>query len=164
MAKTTNKVVSTRVSPETEQFLAKQYGTASAGLAICAEEMHRAKKNGFEPTEVSELLQNLEQIRLYSTRELKGKFTQDEWCYLADCLNGTMITPQFRANVGGLIASVEDSNDFDGLGAKWKVNVSDFVAKIKTLTGAQVDAVFTRIEQFWSNNNGKELKEWASEL
>ena len=82
---------------------------------------------------------------------------------MADSLNGTIITPEFRCNTGGLIASVEDSNDFDNLAAKWKVDVGALIEKIKKLTGAQVDAIYSRIESFWNHTaegNADQTSEW----
>lgn len=80
--------------------------------------------------------------------------------YLADALNGTMITPEFRANRGGLIASIEDGNDFDDLGEKWSVCVNELIDKVNTLTGAQVDTVYTRVAQYW-NSKDRDLDKWA---
>ena len=99
-------------------------------------------------------------IRKRSMSELKGRFTKAEWSYMADALNGTIITPEFRCIPGALIASVEDSDRYDGLGEKWGVDVKKLTYKIEDLTAAQVDAVFTRIEEFWDSEE-KDLDKWA---
>lgn len=154
------KSTSVRVNKEREEFLIKEFGTAGGGLAQCAVIVENAAKAGFPVNDITESLQILSQIRAYSLREIKGKLSNQEWMYLADSLNGTMITPEFRANRGGLIASIEDGNDFDGLGEKWSVNVKEFIDKVNTLTGAQVDAVYTRVAQFW-NSKDRDLDKWA---
>lgn len=150
------KTTSARISVIEEKFLSEKFGTASAGLAECANIVFQTK---VEPTEIVDSINYLNQIRLYSLREIKGKLTENEWKYLADSLNGTLITPEFRCNAGGLIASIEDSNDFDNFSEKYEVKVSDFCKKIKDLTGAQIDAIYTRVQQFWSNP--KNLDGWS---
>lgn len=147
------KNITIRVSEETAEFLAKVYENPTGGATACVEIVEQMiRQSGSDPHTLVSSIQFLQQIRAYSLREIKGLFTPAEWCYMADSLNGTMITPEFRCNTGGLIASVEDSNDFDGLAAKWEVDVNVLIEKIKKLTGAQVDAVYTRIEMFWDHS------------
>lgn len=154
------KNITIRVSEETADFLSKMYDNPTAGATISVQIVEQMMKQaGATPDTLVSSMQFLQQIRAYSTRELKGKLTSDEWKYLADSLNGTMITPEFRCNQGGLIASIEDSNDFDGLGEKWEVDVPAFIEKVKILTGAQVDAIYTHVEKFWSDP--EDLEEWS---
>ena len=162
------KNITIRVSEETAEFLVKNYETPTAGATLCVEIVEQMiLQSGSDPNSLVNSMQFLQQIRAYSTREIRGKFTVDEWKYMADALNGTMITPEFRCNQDGLIASIEDSNDFDGLGAKWNVDVIGFTEKVKQLTGAQIDAVYTNVEKFWNDTKDDELRDldaWSEKL
>lgn len=66
----------------------------------------------------------------------------------------------FRCISSALIASVKDSDVYDGLGAKWDVDVVGLCDKISKLTSAQVDAVFSRVEAFWDGEE-RDLEEWS---
>ena len=158
------KNITIRVSEETAEFLSKVYENTTAGATMCVEIVEQMiRQSGSDPHTLVSSIQFLQQIRAYSMREIKGVFTAPEWCYMADSLNGTMITPEFRCNTGGLIASVEDSDDFDNLSEKWNVDVKALCDKINTLTGAQVDAVYFRIETFWDHSaegNEDQQSEW----
>ena len=158
------KNITIRVSEETAEFLSKVYENTTAGATMCVEIVEQMiRQSGSDPHTLVSSIQFLQQIRAYSMREIKGVFTAPEWCYMADSLNGTMITPEFRCNTGGLIASVEDSDDFDNLSEKWNVDVKALCDKINTLTGAQVDAVYFRIETFWKHSaegNADQESEW----
>ena len=162
------KNITIRVSEETAEFLSKVYNNTTAGATMCVEIVEQMiRQSGSDPHTLVSSMQFLQQIRAYSTREISGKFTADEWKYLADALNGTMITPEFRCHVGGLIAEIEDTNDFDGLGAKWNVDVVSFIEKVKQLTGAQVDAIYTHVEKFWNNPEAdalRDLNKWSEQL
>ncbi len=156
----TNKTTSARISLEEEKFLAENFKTAATGLGQASNIIYQANKNGTSPDKIVENLSSLNQIRLYSQREIKGIFSENEWKYLADSLNGTIITDNFRCVKAGLIAGVEDSDSFDNLSEKWDVNIKDFCDKIQKLTAAQIDAVYTRVEQFWNSEN-RDLDGWA---
>ena len=76
-------------------------------------------------------------------------------------LNGTIITPEFRANRGGLIASIEDGNDFDDLGESGPYASMNLLIS-QHAHGAQVDTVYTGLRSVgirtgtWINGqNGK---------
>lgn len=104
--------------------------------------------------------QTLRKIRQASTDELKGKLSEAEWKFLADSLNGTFITETFRCSQVALWANCEDAERFDGTGSKWEVDMDGFKAKVLSLTGAQVDALYARVESFWDKPNS-DLDEWA---
>lgn len=159
--KTENKSISvnTRVSVPTWEWLTS-IGTAGGTVNAIIYEAERAAKSGVPPHKISQGLADLQMIRKRSQNELKGMFEPAEWSYMADSLNGTMITTEFRCMQGALIASVEDSDLYDGLGAKWDVEVNKLCDKIAKLTAAQVDAVFTRVEAFWDSEE-KNLEEWS---
>ncbi len=99
-------------------------------------------------------------IRKYSTNELKGIFTPAEWSFLVDSLNGTMTTDSFRCNVGALVHHCRDAEELDGTARKWEVDLGVLIIKIETLTAAQVEALYFRVEQFWEEE-GRNLEEFA---
>lgn len=98
-------------------------------------------------------------IRRISRVELKGIFTPDEWKFFADSMNGTMIDDTFCTNVGALIAHCEDSERYEGTATKWNIDLSALIVKINTLHGANVEALYTRVFEFW--DNPKDLDTWA---
>jgi hypothetical protein len=154
-----DKAVNTRIPTSTWEWLIS-FGTAGGVLNTIVNEAERAYNYGISPYKISESIAELQMIRKRSMSELKGVFTSDEWSYMADALNGTIITPEFRCIPGALIASVEDSDTYDGFGAKWGVDVANLCSKIDKLTSAQVDAVFSRIEAFWNDEN-RDLDSWS---
>ena len=102
----------------------------------------------------------LKTIRVYSLSELKGKFDPGEWTFFADSLNGIITDRMFRCNSGALVAHSEDSEQFNGTATKHNVNLPELLEKIKALPGAQVDALYFRVEQFWDNPKAN-LQKWA---
>lgn len=106
------------------------------------------------------LLENARLARAYALNELKGKFIQAEWKFFADSLNGTLVNDQFRYNKGALIAHCEDSENLEGTASKYEVNMASLREKINSLSGSQVEALYSRVEQFW--NNPVDLDKWAS--
>ena len=103
--------------------------------------------------------ETLRKIRQASTDELKGKLSEAEWKFLADSLNGTLITETFRCSQFALWAHCEDAERFHGTGSKWEVDMEGFKAKVLSLTGAQVDALYARVESFWDKPD-RDLFEW----
>lgn len=95
----------------------------------------------------------------YADREIQGKLTPQEWKYLADSLNGTLIEGTFRFASSALVASVQDSDFYDNLGSKWEVDVIAFCDKIANMSCSQVEAIYRRVESFW--NNPVDLDGWA---
>lgn len=155
-----NKSVNVRIAQSSWDFLLSHGGTAGGALKAILQQAEQLHQQGNELFMIGDNLSFLQQIRRYSTNELKGMFTPNEWKYMADSLNGTMITVEFRCNPSALNASIEDSDRCDGMGAKWEVNVPELISKVKKLTGAQTDAVFTRISEFWYGED-KDMEEWA---
>lgn len=155
------KAVNTRIPTATWEWLTS-IGTAGGVMKAVLGEAMRASKAGIEPWKLAESITELQMIRRRSQGELKGIFTPSEWCYMADSLNGTIVTAEFRCVPSALVASIEDSDLYDGLGAKWDVDVKELCSKVEKLTAAQVDATFTRIEAFWdSADEERVLDDWA---
>jgi hypothetical protein len=103
----------------------------------------------------------LKAIRLYSLSELKGKFKKTEWIFFADSLNGSMVEGKFRCNVGALVAHCEDSEEYESTATRHDVDLPSLLEKVKTMTAAQVESLYFRVEQFWGNNSQTDLDEWS---
>jgi hypothetical protein len=147
-----DKAVNTRIPTSTWEWLTS-FGPAGRVLNAIAYEAERACSFGVPPYKISESISDLQMIRRRSESELKGVFTPEEWMLMADSLNGTIATSDFRCYPSALAANIEDSDKFDNIGEKWGVDVPRLIDKINRLTSAQVDAVFSRIEAFWNDDN-----------
>lgn len=108
---------------------------------------------------VIDTVNTLQSIRLISTTELRGIFSANEWTFLADSFNGTIINDSIRYNVQMLIAHCEDSAIYDSLDKKYDVDMEVFKKKLIYLHCANVDALYARIEDFW--NKGIDIEDWA---
>lgn len=111
---------------------------------------------------VVECAQNLRRVRMVSAGELRGMFTPDEWKFLADSLNGTSVSDSFRCNVSALVAHVEDAAQLELLNQKWRVDIGTFKQKISQLHGANIEALYARVEEYWANNENTDLNDWAA--
>lgn len=109
---------------------------------------------------VSEL-SYLRRIRQVSLGELRGLFTSEEWMFLADAFNGTMADDLFCANKGAFIAACEDAEKLDGTASKYGVDFPDFRKKCEQLKGANVEAIYSRILEFW-NHPETGISAWAN--
>ncbi len=111
---------------------------------------------------VVECAQNLRRVRMVSAGELRGVFTPDEWKFLADSLNGISVSDSFRCNVSALVAHVEDAAQLELLDRKWHIDMETFKQKILKLHGANVEALYARVEDFWANSETTDLNDWAA--
>ena len=77
-------------------------------------------------------LRKLSAIEKASMNELRGRFDVSEWKAIVDSLNGTYTQDEtFRYSQDALIAHMEDSDLYEGIGAKWNVDVKSLCEKIK---------------------------------
>lgn len=112
--------------------------------------------------QIVERLQKQTTLAKLSMNELRGTFTKEEWSALADILNSTMITPEFRYRPEFLIAEIDDTQALEqDLGAKWGIDISTLKDKCRKLTAAQLDALYTRVEEFWVNTDTHNLDAWS---
>ncbi|MHC1781035.1 MAG: hypothetical protein AB9922_12450 [Bacteroidales bacterium] len=147
---------SIKITEDQEQFLISNFSNVNQGVKACIEKVRIPDYN--EDKDV------LKQIRLYSRRELKGKFTREEWLFFIDSLNGSLTEARFRCNAGALMYHCHDAAELEGTANKWGVDLPVLLEKIqKTLTGAQVEALYTFIEGFW-NKEDRDLEKTANEL
>lgn len=103
----------------------------------------------------------IKRIRTVAMGELKGLFTVPEWMFLADAFNGTLIDDVFCANVGAFIAGCEDAEKYEGTASKWGVDLPSFITKVKTLHGANIEAVYSRIKDYWEHSFELNIEDWA---
>ena len=153
------KNINTKVPTSTWEWM-KSLGSAGGTLKEILFEAERASKAGIQLQNISEDLLTLQMIRRKSLYEIRGIFSPDEWSLMADSLNGSIVTHEFRCLPSSLIASIEDSEFYDGLGEKWNVDTGNLCNKIKELTSAQVESIFTRVEEFWNDEN-RDWDKWS---
>lgn len=107
-------------------------------------------------------INSLKRIRTVAMGELKGLFTQQEWIFLADAFNGTIIDDVFCANKGAFIAGCEDAERYEGTATRHGVDLPAFIEKVKTLHGANIEAIYSRIKEYWEHSNELDVKNWAN--
>lgn len=120
----------------------------------------KAENIGSISQQIVDGLRKNETIAKLSLGELKGKFSEEEWCALSDMLNGTIVDDAVRYYTNALVAEVQDSELYDGTCSKWKVSTDGLIAKVEKLTAAQLDALYTRVETFWAHPEA-DIMEWA---
>ena len=101
--------------------------------------------------DMSDAIRTLRAIRNTSTYEIKGVFTPPEWLFLIDSLNGYMQTESFCCNASALIAHCEDAEKYEGVATRYGVNLDAISEKIGALHGANIEAIYYRVSQFWAH-------------
>lgn len=112
-------------------------------------------------SDIVSAIQRLRSIRQVALGEIRGIFTKEEWMFFIDSMNGVMVDEIFCCNVGGLIAHCEDSERFEGTATKYGVDLESLSTKIKTLRGANIEAIYYRVSQFWDNTDKYKLEEYS---
>lgn len=110
---------------------------------------------------VKNIVSKLQRHERYADVELRGRFTPDEWKFLADSLNGSRMLDDFRFSASALVAHNEDSQLYDGTATRWGIDVATLNAKVSALSAAQVEALYRRVERFWANSSTIDLDTWA---
>lgn len=147
------KAKSIRISEAQEQYLLSKYKNVNQGIQEC---IHNDQFPGRDA-------ETLKYIRAYSRKELKGHFTREEWMFLIDSLNGSVTEGMFRCNTGALVFHSKDAEEFEKTATKWDVDLPALVEKIEFLTAAQVEALYTFVEEFWEKED-RDLEAAATEL
>ena len=142
-----------RITEQQAEYLLESFENVNKGVSACIDKVRF-------PDEQSEVLRY---IRMYSRKELQGKFTKEEWYFFFDSLNGSITDGMFRCNAGALVAHCEDAEQFESTATRHNVDLLELLKKCNTLTGAQVDALYTFVEEFWNNEN-RDLEKAATEL
>ena len=109
---------------------------------------------------VKDIVETLRRHERYADVEIKGRFTPEEWKFLADSLNGTLTLDDFRFVPSVLVAHNEDSQLYEGTADKWGVDLAALNAKVGALSATQVEALYRRIEKFWGHPE-TDLDAWA---
>lgn len=104
----------------------------------------------------------IKRIRTVAMGELKGLFSIQEWMFLADAFNGTLVDDVFCANKGAFIAGCEDAEQYEGKASMHGVDLPEFIEKIKTLHGANIEAIYSRIKDYWEHCSEIKIEEWAN--
>ena len=74
--------------------------------------------------QINASLRKLAAIEKASMNELRGRFEGSEWKAIVDSLNGTYTQDEtFRYSQDALIAHMEDSDLYEGIGTKWNIDV-----------------------------------------
>ena len=109
---------------------------------------------------VLSIVEKLRRHERYADMELRGRFTPEEWKFLADSLNGTMTLDDFRFTPSALVAHNEDSQLYEGTADQWGVDLAALNKKVAALTATQTEALYRRIEKFWEHPDA-DLELWA---
>jgi hypothetical protein len=118
-------------------------------------------RNGDSITDgVKNLVSQMQRHERYADVELRGRFTSEEWKFLADSLNGTMVLDDFRFSASALVAHNQDSQLYDGTASRWGIDIDKLNSKCNSLTAAQVEALYRRVERFW-NHPETDMDAWA---
>lgn len=105
-------------------------------------------------------INTLKRIRLVALGELKGLFTVDEWVFMINTFNSTLTDEMFCANKGAFIACCEDAEKYEGGATILNMDLSAFINKINSLKGANIEAIYSRIKDYWSHSNEIDLNQW----
>lgn len=104
-------------------------------------------------------------IKKRTMKEIHGFFEEREIKYLVDIANATMFDSNFAAQKKTLIASIEDSDRYEGTGEKWDVDVQGLIGKIDKLTSAQCYFLQRETYLFWyETDKAKDLEEFVRKL
>lgn len=118
-------------------------------------------RNGDGMTDgVKDIIGTLQRHERYADMELRGRFSADEWKFLADSLNGTMTLDDFRFMADVLVSHNEESQLYDKTADKWNIDLADLNRKCAALTATQTEALYRRIEKFWVHPEA-DLDMWA---
>lgn len=136
--------------------------TITATVRLPQEMTAFLKENGSGITAgIVNAVNDLIRLRNISDIELKGIFCPGEWKFFADSLNGTMTLDGFRVSRDALIAHNEDSQTYEDTATRYGIDVFALNQKCGKLTGAQVDALYRRLEKFWDKCAETDLEKWA---
>ncbi len=109
---------------------------------------------------IKSVIETLQRHERYADMELRGRFTPDEWKFLADSLNGTMTLDDFRFLPDVLVAHNEDSQLYDRTSDKWHIDLAALNRKCAALTATQTEALYRRVERFWEHPEA-DIEQWA---
>lgn len=103
----------------------------------------------------------LKRIRQVTVGELKGIFDPAEWLFIADVFNGVQKDDVFCANKGAFVAACEEAEHIEDRATKLGVNIDVLTAKISKLSGANIEAIYDRVNDYWCHHQEIDLNSWA---
>lgn len=106
-------------------------------------------------------ISNARQMKLIAMIELKGIFSKNEWIFFADTFNGTLYEDFMCGNVNIFIADIEDAERYENKATMHKVDLKELIAKLKKLHGANINAIYERISDYWDNYQKIDIEKWA---
>lgn len=135
--------------------------TKNVTIRLTEDVINYINRKEFGMTEgIKDIVRTLQRHEMLSMCELKGMFTENEWKFFADSLNGTLVFDEFRFRQSALVAHNQDSQVYEGTADKWDVDIDSLNAKCSQLTASQTDALYRRVEKFWENPD-TDINEWA---
>lgn len=99
---------------------------------------------------ITDLIQLIEVTRRY---EMVDLFSIDECLYLIDMRNGYLRSTDINL-VRSLEISAYDSNEYEDLSSKWKVDMDIFLKKLRNLTQFQAYVIEMACSEFWTKYSG----------
>lgn len=142
--------------------------TITLRLPIEVAQYIEQKTDGGFTESVKKVVSNLKALETLADREVGNIFAEKEWNFFFDSMNGLIIEEWMRYSTDVLIAGNEDAELYDGTARKWCVDLDELNKKCKALTSAQVDALYRKVEKYWSKPVAESfedaLKRTVSEL
>lgn len=112
---------------------------------------------------IQEIIIDLCTLLSRTKREVKGRFSENEWNYLRDMLNGTILQSDVVPYRFVLTAEAEDANRYEGLGEKWNVDVKKLIEKLKNLSEFEAYTVAKMVDEFWASADTAEEGSFSDE-
>lgn len=128
--------------------------------SLMYEGMQKHLEAGSITQQVLKKLKKADSLTQMAVNELRGKFTPGEWMYMANTFE-TPVGDEFRYDPKYLAWGVESSYIKGSLDEKWKIDARALRDKCLTLTTAQTEALYSRIEEFWSNGASGNADTWS---
>lgn len=124
--------------------------TITLRLPIEVAQFIESRTEGGFTDSVKELVTKVKALEGLAEKEVNDIFEKNEWNFFFDSMNGLIVEDWMRYSSDVLIAGNEDAELYEGTAKKWSINLEALNKKCKTLTSAQVDALYRRVEKFWS--------------
>ena len=131
-----------RITEEQEMYLLSTFKNCNAGIRICIDKYMR----GDESNRI---------IQAVSRQELRGKFTYYEWLFFLGTLNGCKIEGTLRCSWSVLVIHCERVQEHSRAADKYMIDLDVLIKKIRSLSGAQIDAIYSFVEEFWADPKRK---------
>lgn len=131
--------------------------TRNATIRLPEDLAQELSNNGSINSAIIDRIDCLKTIQIISLNELKGVFLPAEWKFMADCMNGIMVTDSLRFNKDVLLSNFDDAELYEKKASKWNVDLNSLKKKIMALHAANIDAIYARLEKFYDTNLSKEL-------